>query len=116
MIRKVLVCGGRDFDDRPRLDAILDNATRFFEKRFCIIHGGARGADDLAGLWARLHGIPVILIPPNWGFYGKRAGMLRNEWMLNFTEPDLVIAFPGGRGTSGMIALAKKAGVVCYEV
>jgi hypothetical protein len=31
--------------------------------------------------------------------------------MLNEGRPDLVVAFPGGKGTAGMMALARKADV-----
>jgi UDP-N-acetylmuramoylalanine-D-glutamate ligase len=36
--------------------------------------------------------------------------------MLNDHRPDMVVAFPGGRGTANMIALAKSAGVEVIEV
>lgn len=36
--------------------------------------------------------------------------------MLTSENPQVVIAFPGGKGTADMIAIAKKAGVDVYEV
>lgn len=39
------------------------------------------------------------------------AGPIRNQHMLDIGKPDVVLAFPGGRGTEDMIRRAEKAGV-----
>jgi len=44
----------------------------------------------------------------------RRAGPERNAAMLGL-GPDLVVAFPGGSGTAGMVRLAKAAGVEVIE-
>ena len=108
MIR-VLVCGGRDFEDRLVLYAVLDrlNATRGFA---VVIAGGARGADTLAAEWAGERGVPAEVYMAEWGRLGRKAGPIRNRRMLDEGRPDLVVAFPGGKGTAGMIALARAAG------
>ena len=36
--------------------------------------------------------------------------------MLDEGKPDLVVAFPGGRGTTGMMRLAIKAGVTLLDL
>ena len=48
---RVLVCGGREFRNRSFLFDVLDkfHAATPFD---LLIHGGARGADRLAGDWA----------------------------------------------------------------
>ena len=51
MKSRILVCGGRDFFDGVQLKVVLDNNRKYFDKDFCIIHGGARGADSLAGIY-----------------------------------------------------------------
>lgn len=112
---RVLICGGRDWNDYEFLRRYLDN---FFYKRelihadCTIIEGDARGADRQAGQWVQKHSYNMKLekYPANWSL-GKVAGYLRNKQMLEEGKPDIVIAFPGGRGTSMMIDLAKKAGV-----
>ncbi len=105
---KVLVCGGRDFFDSPKIFKILDQ----YEEMTCLIQGGARGADSLAKRYAELKGIPVITMEPNWKHYNKAAGTIRNGWMLHFAKPDAVVAFPGGRGTQDMIDQAIAYGLV----
>jgi len=47
----------------------------------------------------------------NWKTHGKKAGILRNIYMLENSKPDTVLAFPGGKGTAHMIKISKAAGV-----
>jgi hypothetical protein len=108
---KALICGGRDFLDDVRLAESIIEVQRVKGKISCVIQGGARGADRLAKDWAIVSGIPMIEMPANWLFYGKSAGAIRNASMLQFGKPDIVIAFPGGRGTADMIKKAEAAGV-----
>jgi hypothetical protein len=111
---RVLVCGGRDYADQHKVDGyltLLNRAHPFVE----LIEGGARGADELAGRWAIDHGIKHTRVLAEWGKYGKRAGVLRNQQMLDM-NPDLVIAFPGGRGTAHMVSIAKAKGTKVIEV
>jgi len=106
---RVLVCGGRDFNDANLVEETLNNIHE--ENTITnLVHGGARGADTLAGDWANSRGIDVTYCPAKWDLYGKSAGMIRNAYMLTL-NPDLVVAFPGGKGTANMVNLAKKRGV-----
>lgn len=108
---RVLVCGGRTYENwrevRGQLEALKPIA--------CIIRGGAPGADRLAGKYADIAGIPQIVFPANWS-QGKKAGPMRNAFMLTEGKPDIVIAFPGGRGTADMVARAKAAGVMVLDL
>jgi hypothetical protein len=110
---KILVCGGRDFNNRAIADVHLD---AFANNETTIIHGAARGADSLADAWAKDNGVTVKAYPADWNKYGKRAGYIRNVQMLNEGKPDLVIAFPGGKGTDMMIMLAQSANVRVMEI
>lgn len=112
---RVLVCGGRDFRDARKLQKALD--TLHDETPFTIlIHGGAQGADYLAGLWARFNSVPVKVCTADWDNHRAAAGMIRNKRMLVEGKPDLVIAFRGGAGTSNMITQAIKAGVPVLQI
>src|SRR5690348_16842040 len=109
-MKRVLVCGGRDYVDRDALYAALDRLHS--EHRFTIlIAGGARGADTLAAQWAEDRGIPTEVYMADWQGQGRKAGPIRNQRMLDDGHPDLVVAFPGGKGTAGMMALSRKAGI-----
>jgi len=107
---RVLVCGGRGFGN----DTLLFGTLNSHHKRrpiTALIHGGASGADRMAALWAVDKGIPHTRFLPDWKRHGKAAGPIRNARMIAEGKPDLVIAFPGGRGTANMIAQAKQAGI-----
>lgn len=44
------------------------------------------------------------------------AGYIRNAQMLSEGQPNIVIAFPGGKGTEMMVSLAKKKGVQVIQI
>jgi YspA, cpYpsA-related SLOG family len=111
---KIVVCGGRDFADVALFNRTLD---RLHKKRpiTMVLHGGALGADDFAGDWARRNGIPYQVFYPHWVGEGKAAGPLRNGRMLD-ERPDLLVAFPGGRGTADCIRQAAMRKISTFVV
>ena len=120
---RVLVCGGRDFTNKELLFNTLWNLMdqRKTEEYVCtdeytIIHGDAKGADSLADLFAYTYGTNLDVYPADWNTYGKAAGAIRNKQMLEEGKPDLVIAFPGGKGTANMVKLALEAGIEVMQV
>lgn len=108
---RVLVCGGRFFENGDWLYRVLDE-IHAETPITCLMQGGAMGADFLAHHWARDRRIPDHpTFHADWQAYGKAAGPIRNAKMLREGKPDLVVAFPGGSGTDNMASLARKAGV-----
>lgn len=119
---RILVCGGRDYSDYNRFEQVL----HWFSNIKGLCHGGAKGADSMThrymqenfqvsgcdGLWT----IEYQVFPANWEQHGKSAGILRNIEMFDTFKPDLVIAFPGGRGTAHMISYAKTKNCSVLEV
>jgi hypothetical protein len=106
---RILVTGGRDFTDKDLVDATLDRLHA--ERKFTlVIHGAARGADWLAEEWARAKGVETLPCPANWRRYGRGAGSVRNQKMVEL-KPELVVAFPGGSGTAHVVELARHAGI-----
>jgi hypothetical protein len=113
---RVLVCGGRDYDDRDRVWGELDAIHRATPIS-CVIEGGARGADYLAARWSATNDLNEhARFTADWTLHGRKAGPIRNQQMLDQGKPDLVVAFPGGRGTADMVSRAKAAGVKVVEV
>lgn len=110
----ILVCGGRDFRDyvwvKNELDKIANLAELLDDPVTEIVHGGARGADSLAGDYARSVGLKETVFMANWDRHGKRAGFIRNSEMADY-GPDLVIAFPGGQGTKNMIQISSERNI-----
>jgi hypothetical protein len=114
---RVLVTGGRTFNDRPWLWAGLDllhSKAPITE----IIEGGATGADCRAAEWGHARGVKVTEVRAEWEKHsvnlkhGQKnpAGLIRNNEMVKL-RPDVVLATPGGAGTAHMVAASKKAGL-----
>lgn len=113
---RVLVCGGRDYKNRTLVFETLDNIVINHGPIDSIIHGNASGADTLAHVWALSRDITPIPVPADWQRHGLSAGPIRNRKMITDHNPDLVIAFPGGKGTKNMIDLARNASIEVIEV
>ncbi len=120
----ILVCGGRDYSDRAKLAHELSHLEHKMGKPFRgLIHGAAKGADTLAKEWqeARIAivrtkgdaiGLPKDMwsagYPADWATNGKAAGPIRNQHMLDSNPGiELVVAFPGGKGTADMVRRAR---------
>jgi hypothetical protein len=114
---RVLICGGRDFVDSCFAWGVLDSLKRE-AKHDCliVIQGGAPGADQIAREWCISRQVPFDNFPADWKTHGKAAGPIRNQRMLDKGRPDLVLAFPGGRGMADMVNRARAAGVEVREV
>ena len=116
---RVLVTGGRDFNDSAYVFDKLDMYARLFGISV-LCQGGASGADSAAHQWALSRGVPSVTVEAEWDRYGTAAGRIRNQKMLTTFKPDVVIAFPGGPGTRDMVGRARGAklayGVMRFKV
>ena len=121
---RILVCGGRDFTDRDKVWRTLDGVFPISEPDAygnylplgTLIHGACpTGADHLADEYAVVNWLGLETYPPDWSL-GRKAGPIRNQRMLDEGKPDLVVAFPGGRGTADMVRRARQSGVPVMEI
>lgn len=104
---KLAVVGSRTFNNYDLLKKYLD-LIHSKEPITHIISGGAKGADKLSEFWAKENNIETIIFLPDWEKYGRRAGFIRNEYIIN--ECDKAIAFWDqiSKGTLSSINLTKK--------
>ena len=113
---RVLVTGGRAYLDRETVFARLATCREEAEQwgfKLVVIHGACpTGADHWAALWCRREGIEERRFPAQWDLHGRSAGPRRNQRMLDEGQPDLVLAFPGGRGTADLVRRAHTAFVL----
>ena len=112
---RVLVCGGREYKNRSRVGEVLDELRKAYGKLH-IIEGGARGADRLAFDWAIARGMEHTTRKAKWNEFGKTAGAIRNQEMIDLDKPRVVVAFPGGNGTADMVRRAHAEGLPVWEV
>jgi hypothetical protein len=117
---RVLVCGGRDFDNPALMDSalsktgaslIITGAQRTFSKE----KGKWIGADWQAIEWALRNEVPFLGYPARWTKEGRAAGPIRNQRMIDKCKPELVASLPGGRGTADMVRRAREAGITVRE-
>ena len=73
-----------------------------------VISGGAKGYDTMAAAWARLRGIAVTELRPDYQKHGRAATFIRNRAIVD--SADIVVAFWDGksRGTKYTIDYAEK--------
>lgn len=117
MNTRLLVTGDRNWTESLYLFDVLsnlrnDNPSAPVE---LVIEGGARGADQFAGIWAILGDVPLIVCPADWDRYHKAAGPIRNKLMLDLGKPNLVIGFHSNiqqsKGTAHMLHISKLRGI-----
>ena len=126
---RLLVYGGRRYDDKRRVWTEMDSLTARYDKRATIvIHGDATGADAHAKAWAvrwKDAGVIELPFPADWknitrhgaivrfridvGHYDIMAGFVRNQRMIDEGKPTHALEFPGGSGTADMRARIMKA-------
>jgi len=108
-MRTILVTGGHGYRDIARVFSVLDTARQFLGGPVQLRHGGARGADALAGQWATSRGVPCHVAVAQWST-GRSAGHRRNIEMAK-AGADVLIAFPGGSRTTHMVETAHRHGI-----
>lgn len=117
---RIIVAGTRTFSDYELLKNKLDDFVsklkqKYPDKQVVIITGSAKGADQLGNLYARNHHIPLKEFPADWNTYGRAAGPIRNQQMLDYALyeiPALIVFWDGeSRGTKNMMNIAKRHNV-----
>lgn len=113
----VLVTGSRGWTNAEAIERALIDATKG-HSHVRLVHGGAKGADQLAHKVAVKRGWQYKVYTPDWHKLGRSAGLTRNSDMITQEKRvDLVLAFPtnDSRGTWDMVAKAKRAGL-CVQI
>ena len=122
-VLRVLVTGSRELtrqEDRALVFSALTECAISVRWDMIVIHGACpTGADVWADEFAdeyREYGVQKEVYPAKWNEFGKAAGQLRNQEMVD-TKPDIVLAFPFGisPGTRGCMDKAHKADIPVYE-
>lgn len=110
-MRRIIVCGGRDFDDYGYLEKCLNGVIAEVGCDVVIVCGKAKGADTLGERYGKSHDLPIDCYPADWERYGKSAGFRRNLVMLD--NADMVVAFWDGKskGTQHTITVGRNRGL-----
>jgi hypothetical protein len=102
---RVAIVGSREYLD---LDSVVSYVADL-PIDTVVITGGAKGVDKTTEAAARRRGLEVVVHYANWNLYGKAAGQIRNQVVVD--DCDRLVAFWDGTspGTKGAISLASKA-------
>lgn len=112
---KVLICGGRAYQDRDKVFDVLDRLDHQ-NPITAVIQGGASGADELARDWADRRRVKIRTYIAGKKKNGRSSWSKGNQRMLNEGRPDLVVAFPGVKRTADMLRRAKAVGATVLEI
>lgn len=107
---KLIVAGGRDFNDAALLYESLDNIIRdeLSQYNVSIVSGMAVGADKIGYEYARSRKLKVYAKPANWKTYGKMAGFIRNAEMASISEGLIAFWDQKSPGTKNIIDIMVK--------
>jgi hypothetical protein len=99
-VKRLLVTGSRFWSDRAVIHDALFAAWRELGPNTVLIHGACHlgGADIIADEIWKGQGLLTEPHPADWKRYGKDAGPIRNQEMVDLGA-DLCLAFPLGRST-----------------
>lgn len=116
-IPRVLITGSRDWDDEQVIEKALQRLGDRLGQ-FTLVHGTARGVDSMAAAaHRRLRLGPVEGHPAQWQEHGKRAGYVRNAYMVSLgASACLAFIKNDSRGANMCADLAEKAGIPTYRV
>ena len=136
---RVVVTGGRNFGQLTGsvLDKTPEEVNTIYQQQKLVFKvldelntgqegpikvlatGGASGADHTAHSWAVDNLVQTASFPvtaKKWQYVGPKAGPIRNGIMLDTVRPDVVVAFPGGKGTADCKRQAVSKGYRVMEV
>lgn len=124
---KVLITGSRNFHNYKALAAAISEIEVIMSLAWQepvaateILHGGAKGADELANIYAKKHGIKCTVIRPDYKKHpGKLAPLMRNTELVAAADCT-VAAYGAGRdgkgGTADAARKTKRAGKHLLEL
>lgn len=108
----ILVSGDRNWTN---IDTVYRELSKYREYAVTLVHGGARGLDSITHNIALEFGWETKEYLAHWDKFGKAAGPIRNQEMLDKERPNFLLAFhpniESSRGTKDMVNRATKAGI-----
>lgn len=115
---RVIISGGRDFDDFALLKKRCDHYLSQKQKthNIIIVSGAARGADSLGERYAYYRGFGLRRFPADWDRDGKAAGPIRNTLMAKNADALIVCWNAVSKGTANMIKNAMQQKLILGRI
>lgn len=122
---RVIFTGSRNWSGlqaEHRAHQVLNQLENFcniaIDSPLVIVHGDCpTGLDAIVDRWALRRGYVAERHPARWDQFGKAAGPIRNQEMVN-AGADMCLGFPleGGSGTQDCMNRARLAGIPTFTV
>lgn len=114
---RIAVTGGRDYTNRDKVTEIFEKMLKALKMPLIIVGCCETGLDLFVREFceANKDRLNHIVCEADWNKYGKAAGPKRNTVMVNL-KPDLLLSFPGNRGTADMTRQSEAAGVKIQRI
>lgn len=110
-MKKLLIAGSRSIPQTPESIRFINEYMEFIFRNNSITHiisGGASGADQIGEEIAKIRNLGLLRYTPDWGIYGKVAGLIRNEQMAKKCDLAFFIWDGVSRGTLNCMSHVKK--------
>jgi hypothetical protein len=108
---KIIVAGGRDFDDYGRMAKVLNTNLEGIKELILVRGDCPTGADALVKVYAEECGIDLATFEADWDQYGDAAGPIRNSNMAQYGHALISFWDMKSPGTDSMIKQARKVGI-----
>ena len=86
---RIIIAGSRSIDP-PTFNQAISHC-HWLSQPTVILSGGARGVDQLAKKWAKEQDYPLSIHKPDWKWYGRGSGLIRNRSMVDDADALLAI-------------------------
>ena len=101
------IVGSRAYSNYYEFSETIDQWISYYGQPLEIVSGGAQGADSLAKKYALDRGITFREFLPDWKSYGKRAGPLRNQKIVDASTHMVAFLAKSSKGTVDSINKAR---------
>jgi hypothetical protein len=108
--QRVVVFGSREVPVQRTTRQWVSNRLAEIEAIYCVISGGAKGADHVGAQVALRDKHALVMMPACWDRYGSSAGFKRNEQMAMIADRGVCLWDGKSRGTAHMIDEMRKLG------
>lgn len=98
---KIGIVGSRNITADIPENCIPDDVTE-------ILSGGARGMDRAARRYAYEHKILITEILPEYNLYGRRAPLMRNDYIISLSDKVFIFWDGKSKGTNYVIKKCKE--------
>lgn len=101
---KLSIIGSRTIDDVDYINVIIKHTIEIYQISK-IVSGGAKGPDTIGIQYAQNNNIPYEIFYPDWNLYGKSAGFIRNQNIID--NADVILVFYDGKSKSTLDSILK---------